>query len=76
MGDRIERKEALCPFYASESKKFGIIYCEGIGTASSIALNFESRPKRNEYCNRFCYSRQYEICPMFKTINEKYEGEI
>jgi len=62
-----------CPFYMIEGKKG--VKCESPVKGSSLGLNFRMEKSFNRFRDAYCYSMDWEKCPIAKMLNDKYEAE-
>lgn len=63
---------ALCPFYKSEYQNS--VSCEGIedGTVASM-IKFKNSSDKSKFVNKYCTTKDYTKCSMYKTILGKYK---
>ena len=64
--------DVRCPFYISDTERPIGIRCEGITDESRLALNFINKRHKMLHMRGFC-NINYEKCPLFRIIYEKYE---
>ena len=62
--------DVLCPFYCTDSEKE--IKCEGAFYKSQIKNSFKSNMDKEEAMRAKCKAN-YESCPFYKAIMEKYD---
>lgn len=69
-----KEKTVVCPFFVWTDNNH--IACEGVGTSSSVSLNFNGRKKVDAHKERYCRSIDgYKDCRVCKMIMEGYADD-
>lgn len=61
-----------CPFYRRDDGKL-CVKCEGVDGESGLTLRFAQKSRWERYMGNYCCG-DYETCPLYKAVEQKYTG--
>ena len=73
-GSQYDDVDVICPFYASSSRKYKRIVCEGPVIRTKTILQFNRRSEHGEYMEKYC-NRHYKGCEICRMAQKKYDEQ-
>lgn len=72
--DKYQDVNVKCPFYkrAIKNSRVRIVVCEGPLKKTSVTLKFHNGRDMEQHL-KSCCEQAYELCPLFKMAEKKYE---